>query len=481
MSVIGKKRMQTMADEDDARWKEECPVCYEPIGKAVAMGAFDEYARPTQTAETRFDGRSVDMPVVACDGGHVLHYRCLNEARHSGAGQYKDKCVVCKQSLILPAKEFLRCKFDDDESYEPVQKVLKTTKTSLDSVSFYRGHPGAEHMVRVEVMAEDGLCSTYHYEGPADHEHLMTVVDEHQVFEYRGPKGKERLVKMVDSTRKVQTFFEGSKHNERMIRREFENGAKEYYEGAKEKERMVKKETIQSGKPRTSFYEGAAGYERCVRYLSGEDNNECIMAGAAGKEYMVSFHFRKEYCTRYFCCGKGKEHLVRTVVSGHPTLSDRTRFYEGEKGYEHKVKTQLKDKSDKEFTHTWNFEGPKGFERHVSDEQLNGIRFYEGEKGKERIDRYEFNSSSEVIFFDGDKGSERMVRSEKDGTILHMKGPKGEEYYSEQHFPDGSRRFYDGPKGQERRIKEVDATGAVVYFEGPRGSEVPCGVDVTSV
>ena len=69
-----------------------------------------------------------------------------------------------------------------------------------------------------------------------------------------------------------------------------------------------------------------------------------------------------------------------------------------------------------------------------------------------------------------------MVRSEKDGTILHMKGPKGEEYYSEQHFPDGSRRFYDGPKGQERKVKEVDATGAVMFFEGPRGSEVPCGV-----
>jgi hypothetical protein len=102
--------------------------------------------------------------------------------------------------------------------------------------------------------------------------------------------------------------------------------------------------------------------------------------------------------TQYFEGGPGKEHLVRVKY----TNSNTTLFFLGDKNDERLVRIQYNDVA------TF-YEGQKGFERKVRVDMPNGCKvLYEGQQHFERMVRVECPNGS-VKFYTGEKGAESIV------------------------------------------------------------------------
>jgi hypothetical protein len=158
---------------------------------------------------------------------------------------------------------------------------------------------------------------------------------------------------------------------------------------------------------------------------------------------------------------KGHEHVIRTELP-----NGRKQFYEGEKGYEHLVRIEFPN-GQKQF-----YEGGKGNEHHVRSEFPNVHKvFYEGEKGNEHHVRTKF-PNGEKLFYEGEKGNEHHVRTKFPNGEKHFyEGEKGNEHLVRIKLPNGEIQFYEGEKNNEHVIRIESPDGEIQFYEGEINNE----------
>ena len=143
-----------------------------------------------------------------------------------------------------------------------------------NSVAIYRGTKGEEAMYRVYRP-----CSTAYYEGLKHQEKLVKIVLKNgAVAHFRGEKDEERLFKMERADKKSIKFFKGSKNEERLFKRHICQDAIVvkiiYYHGRKRCEYKIAEKT--DGK--LTYFEGNKGFEKPIidftpaTYVAVEDD-----------------------------------------------------------------------------------------------------------------------------------------------------------------------------------------------------------------
>lgn len=460
-------KRKRFAEEHDALWMEECPVCYEKLGTTTCMGLFDGYARPEGTPIPK-----TNPPVFVCGNGHAMHEHCCQASKQSGAGQYKTNCVVCKAPLLKPLLEIQRAVYDDGEHRTDKTKALRKAKSSWDTVSEYHGEPGYEHLVSAKGRSRDGVEVQNKYEGPAGNERLVERLQSsgNKIY-FEGPHKEERMIRSYNEDTKLTIEFKGKKDAEYMVRKVLGNGTIVLYEGKKGEERVVTQEfkNVPADELRVEHYEGAKGEERCVKIVYADGKSFTTMAGTRGNEYMVSSFLPGNFITKFYCCGRGNEHVVRSEVKGDPKVSDRTRYYNGPKGCEHKVMVEIYGEGERK--RTQHYEGPKDKERMVMSVDATGSRSFEGEKEEERVVMFRFHDTGDIMHYEGDKGQERIVRGEKkDGSMFFMEGPKDKERVIKHAHKSGRMDFFEGPQKEEKLVR-IEDKGWTYTCEGERPHE----------
>ena len=108
------------------------------------------------------------------------------------------------------------------------------------------------------------------------------------------------------------------------------------------------------------------------------------------------------------------------------------------------------------------------------------VWFYEGDKGFEHKVRRQF-PDGDVSFFEGDRGFEHMVRAElHDGTMWFYEGDKGFEHKVRAVLPSGETQFFKGNTDAERKVRAEFPDGLVIYYGGTRDNEYVLGKGYTA-
>ncbi len=235
-------------------------------------------------------------------------------------------------------------------------ECLVQMRTGDGRVTYYWGEAGEERKGRTEVQGMAGLATVLgpaaplpdpEFDGLNDRTDHNRVASSTNTIYYEGVQGEERIhrieccnggtywlegpqgresVKGVRSDWGMVTTFTGSRHNERIVKREFPEGITtadgvrsyaQWLEGEPGEERIVRSTssiTNESGASHsvTNFFDGPAGRERKVWSLHPDHTMEYFV-GQRGEERMV-VEVRADGSARHYQGERGEERLVHNVV-----------------------------------------------------------------------------------------------------------------------------------------------------------------------
>lgn len=179
---------------------------------------------------------------------------------------------------------------DEDDGREfifegPVGDERKVRCRHVDGdIDFFEGANGEERLIRSEWSTGE----VEFFSGDADEERkerLVLPTGETQYFE--GLQGEERLVRITFSNTGQISYYEGEQDEERMVKSVFADGDIHLFEGPRDEEKkVVAWVQLEDGSREYRFFEGSKGEERLVRR---EANGEVFLyEGPKKQERFVS-------------------------------------------------------------------------------------------------------------------------------------------------------------------------------------------------
>ena len=158
----------------------------------------------------------------------------------------------------------------------------------------YSNDRGGPVLVRVVSPGGSPGGTVLFFEGPPGQERMVKTMFPNSTQFYEGPPGQERHVKST-FTNGNNSYYEGESGEERLVKVELPNGGVQFFEGPTGQERLTAARVPAGDEIAEGYYifEGSRGQERMVRRVFRE--YEFLYEGEKGKERVVLTKFVEGY------------------------------------------------------------------------------------------------------------------------------------------------------------------------------------------